>query len=354
MSAGEALALRCSPEAEGHGDQLLRRQLAGESAPVVLLGVAEHVGAVLRQPPASRARAKASVRNATVTAAAPGPAAERHRCETGADAAVEEPAREADERAEEPGCGDGGGEGDQAGQEQEHEPRRPPDRAGTGRAAPRRARRRRARAPPEPRPSRGPKRPPSRRGNEVAAATTIVARAITPSGQGEPCRSQHALAEDRDDRRVCTRGCESAGERARRASRRERRRRRRRALSTSGQQPEVPAARPVPASGGAGPPRDRAACCGRRAPRRRRAGRPPRRRRGAAAGRPRSRPRSAARSSWTGARTLKPIECPTSAGSCPLARPDEIVDLPESRLLRRRAARPRRGSGRCWRGPAPA
>ena len=49
MGASEAIAVGDASQPERHRDQLLRRQLAGERAPVVLVGVAERVGAVLRE-----------------------------------------------------------------------------------------------------------------------------------------------------------------------------------------------------------------------------------------------------------------------------------------------------------------
>ena len=70
-----------------------------------------------RYPSARSARANASVRKATVTAAAP----ERHGCETRADAAAEQPSGQPDQRAKETCRGDSGGKRDQARQEEQHQ-----------------------------------------------------------------------------------------------------------------------------------------------------------------------------------------------------------------------------------------
>ena len=50
VRAGQALLLSNALEPERHRDQLLRAQLAGERAPVVLVGIAERPGPVLGEP----------------------------------------------------------------------------------------------------------------------------------------------------------------------------------------------------------------------------------------------------------------------------------------------------------------
>ena len=235
--------------------------------------------------------------------------AERDGGETGPDAAVEQPAGEAHERPEEARGDDCGRERDQPRQEEQDQPRALA--VGEPRLVGGAAEQRgddEARAATSAAMSSAPKRLSSRAGIDVAIATTTVAATDDGEREREAGRSEHALAQAR--RRPARRP----------AGRRERADEEADEPAGDGaddgdhgalghrQQPQVPAARPVP--GEPAPRRLEIAphARGRRAPRRRRAARPPRRRRAAVAARPPLPMRSVARSSSTGACTLYPFE----------------------------------------------
>ena len=281
-----------------------------------------------------------------------GAAAERHGGEAGADAAVDDAAGQAHERAEQPRRRNGGGERDQAGQQEQHEARSARPR----RAAPRRRRHRRARR-------RRPREPRRRRrragrdgslpgpGTRWRRRSTTVATTTTPAASASPGRGEHALAQDGADRRPGPCGRRALRPAARSSQPVTVPTTATVALSAHGQQPQVPASRPVPGETAAGrleiaPHAPR----GEHREGEQQRGRlaadeqePPARDRGSALGGAQLLDRGLHAVSDRADRERRPRPLALAARGRRSAR---------ASVCRPRAATPRRSSGRCWRRPA--